>query len=186
MKRIGESKASSEQEIEVRPFLGPQEYAMMIDYFVSAEKSFLRGMGVDPAKLPTRQEWLKQALLDHDRVLADKDRFYLAWMYQGRQVGHSSVNKIKVGEEAFIHLHLWKPELRRAGMGVEFFKRSVNFFMREFRLKRLLCEPYAENSAPNKVLSKLGFRLIKRYRTVPGAINYEQDVNQYELDHGLS
>jgi hypothetical protein len=32
------------------------------------------------------------------------------------------------------------------------------------------------------VLLKAGFRFIRRYRTVPGAINFEQDVNQYVLD----
>lgn len=89
-------------------------------------------------------------------------------------MGHSSINKIKLGEEAHIHLHLWKSELRKAGLGMEFFKRSVNFFLREFRLKRLLCEPYAENPAPNRVLSKEGFKLVKRYRTIPGVINFEQ------------
>jgi hypothetical protein len=31
------------------------------------------------------------------------------------------------------------------------------------------------------VLEKLGFAFIRRYRTTPGVIAYEQDVNRYEL-----
>jgi hypothetical protein len=31
------------------------------------------------------------------------------------------------------------------------------------------------------VLEKLGFRFVRRYRTIPGVIAYEQDVNRYEL-----
>lgn len=31
----------------------------------------------------------------------------------------------------------------------------------------------------NRVMPKSGFRFIKRYRTVPGPINFEQDVNRY-------
>jgi hypothetical protein len=31
-------------------------------------------------------------------------------------------------------------------------------------------------------LIKAGFRFIKRYRTTPGLISFEQDVNRYELD----
>jgi hypothetical protein len=42
-------------------------------------------------------------------------------------------------------------------------------------------EPSAGNSAPNRVLEKLGFAFIRRYRTTPGVIAYEQDVNRYEL-----
>ena len=98
-------------------------------------------------------------------------------------VGHSSINKIKVGEEAFIHLHLWVGHLRKAGLGTQFFMASVAEFMRKFGLKRLYCEPYAENSAPNHVVRKSGFRFVKRYKTTPGPINFEQDVNQYVIDN---
>lgn len=32
---------------------------------------------------------------------------------------------------------------------------------------------------PNRVMPKSGFRFIKRYRTVPGPINFQQGVNRY-------
>ena len=175
-----------DQDFEVRPFSSPAEYEGMIDYFVSAKISFLRGMGVDPDKLPTRENWLRQVLLDHEKDDASKDRLYLLWIYQGQPVGHSSLNQIKLGEEGYIHLHLWKAELRKRGLGIEFFKRSASYFMRRFRLQRVFCEPFAENPAPNRTLTKLGFKFVKRYRTVPGPINFEQEVNRYELDHELA
>ena len=49
----------------------------------------------------------------------------------------------------------------------------------DFSLKRLYCEPSVDNPAPNRALLKSDFCFIKRYRTVPGPINFEQDVNQY-------
>ena len=58
---------------------------------------------------------------------------------------------------------------------------SANFYFERFDLKKLLCEPSADNPAPNRVLEKLGFAFIRRYRTIPGVIAYEQDVNRYEL-----
>jgi RimJ/RimL family protein N-acetyltransferase len=106
---------------------------------------------------------------------------YLAWIYQGEIVGHSSINKIQWGEEASIHLHLWKSQLRRNGVGAEFFRRSVNFLFRDPGLKTLYCEPYAENPAPNKVLSRLGFTFVKTYKTIPGKTCFEQNVNRWEL-----
>jgi RimJ/RimL family protein N-acetyltransferase len=174
------------KSVEVRPFSRAQEYKAMIDYFHNATDSFLTGMGVDRRKLLKKDEWLSRLLADHLRDDARKHRFYLAWVYDGKQVGHSSINKIKIGQEACIHLHLWQPKLRRKGLGTEFFRASANFFIRRFRLKLLLCEPCADNPAPNRVLSKLGFRLVKKYRTVPGDINLEQDVNRYELNHEMA
>ena len=169
-------------QLQVRRFAGPSDYERMIDYFLGGDDALLRGMGVDPEKLPPRQVWLDSALLDHQRIDADKERSYLAWIHEGTAVGHSSINRIRIGEEAFIHLHLWVGSLRQAGLGTQYFRASAAEFMRAFRLRRLYCEPYAENPGPNRVLLKAGFRFLRRYRTVPGPINFEQDVNQYVLE----
>jgi hypothetical protein len=50
----------------------------------------------------------------------------------------------------------------------------------------MYCEPYADNPAPNRVLVKTGFRFIARYRTTPGVINFEQEVNRYVIDAQMS
>jgi ribosomal-protein-alanine N-acetyltransferase len=168
-------------DVEVRPFSSREEYELMLDYFYKADDTFLRGMGVDRLKLPERDKWLDALLADHEKPDSERDRFYLVWICQGRRVGHSSINKIVLGSEAFIHLHLWDSQLRRAGLGTEFVRRSANFYFQRFNLKKLVCEPSADNPAPNRVLEKLGFTFIKRYRTIPGVIAYEQDVNRYEL-----
>ena len=175
-------EGSTGLQIQVRPFAGQSDYERMIDYFLGAGEAFLRGMGVDPKRLPDRQAWLASVLLDHQRSDAEKGRAYLAWIHQGVPVGHSSISKIRPGEEAFIHLHLWVGGLRQAGLGTQFFSASAAEFLRVFRLRRLYCEPYAENPGPNRVLVKAGFRFLRRYRTVPGPINFEQDVNQYVLE----
>jgi len=170
-------------DIEVRPFSSREEYELMVDYFLKADDWFLRGMGVDRLKLPLREKWLDDLLVDYRKPDHQRDRFYLVWLLRGERVGHSSINNIIFGAEAFIHLHLWKPELRRADLGTEFMRKSANFYFDRFQLKKLLCEPWAENHAPNRVLEKLGFTLVKRYKTIPGVIAYEQEVNHYELLH---
>src|SRR5207245_10106002 len=111
----------------------------------------------------------------------DRDRVYQVWIFRGQRVGHSSINKIILGDEASIDLHVWNSQLRRAGLGTEFVRRSASFYFERFNLQKLVCEPWAENPAPNRVLEKLGFAFIRRYRTIPGVIAYEQDVNRYEL-----
>ena len=169
------------EEIEVRPFSSRQEYELMLDYFYMADDPFLRGMGVDRLKLPERGKWLEALLADHEKPDGERDRFYLVWIFRGTCVGHSSINKIIPGDKAFIHLHLWKSELRRAGLGTEFVRRSAAFYFERFNLEKLVSEPFAENPAPNRVLEKLGFAFVRRYRTIPGVIAFEQEVNRYEL-----
>ena len=166
-------------QIGVRPFDGRREYEQMVDYFLCADDALLLRMGVARSKLPEREEWISSALRDHNRPDHEKDRAYLAWIYGGVSIGHSSINKIKVGESAFIHLHLWSREHRNAGLGARFFELAAKRFARDFSLKRLYCEPHADNPGPNRVLLKCGFRLTRRYRTVPGPLNFEQEVNQY-------
>jgi RimJ/RimL family protein N-acetyltransferase len=168
--------------LEVRPFSSATEYECMVDYFLGADDSFLNGMGVARSLLPTREAWLRSALADHQALDDQKDRLYVGWFYEGRQIGHSSVNKIQIAEEAFFHLHLWHSELRMSGLGIHLCRQSIKIFFERLRLKRLWCEPYAENQAPNRTLVKLGFEFVKRYRTVPGAISFEQDVNLYRLE----
>ena len=153
----------------------------MIDYFLDADDAYLRGMAVDRSRLPSREQWLRDVVLDQNRPDDCKQRLYVGWFYDGRLVGHSSVNQIEVGEEAFIHLHLWDASLRKSGAGTEFFRKSVDYFRERLRLKRVICEPYAHNCAPNRVLEKLGFTLVGRMRKIPGPINFEQDVNRWEL-----
>ena len=138
-------------------------------------------MGVDPSLLPDRTSWLNMLVADLERDDREKKACYVGWIYNGETVGHSNVNQIRFGEEAYIHLHLWRSDLRKTGLGTEFFKRSAETFVDRFRLKRLICEPWAENPAPNRVLLKAGFKFVRKYRTVPGLIQPEQEVNRYEL-----
>ena len=154
----------------------------MVDYFIGADDRFLHGMGVARELLPTRETWLKGLLADHERPDEKKDRLYVGWFYQGCQIGHSSVNRIRIGEDAFFHLHLWRPELRKSGYGLQLCRESIALYVERLHLQRLWSEPYAHNPAPNRTLPKLGFEFVKRYRTVPGTINFEQDVNLYRLD----
>lgn len=167
--------------LETKPFSSETEYEGMVDYFLNADDWFLNGMGVARSRLPSRETWLRNLLADHQLPDERKDRLYVGWFYDGRQVGHSSVNKIQIGEEAFFHLHLWRPELRKSGLGIRFCRESIKMYFARLGLKRLWSEPYAGNLAPNRALLKLGFEFVKRYKTVPGEINFEQDVNLYCL-----
>jgi RimJ/RimL family protein N-acetyltransferase len=169
--------------LQVTPFSCAADYERVVDYFLNAGEPFLTGMGVDPKKLPQRAAWRERLLPDLTRPYEQKRTFYLGWDYRGRRVGHCNLNALVYGDHAYVHLHLWDPGARGAGLGTEFLRRSIAVFFARFALQHLYCEPYAANPAPNRVLARAGFRFVKRYRTTPGLINSEQDVNRYVMDH---
>jgi RimJ/RimL family protein N-acetyltransferase len=158
---------------------GRGDFALIVDYFLGADRKFLEDMGADIKKLPDRHNWLSLLEKECEKKVVDKNFFYLVWLANDSPIGHSNINKIIFGEEAFMHLHLWSEETRRQGIGLQLVSQSLSQYFTIFALKKLYCEPYACNPAPNKVLLKAGFDFVKQYETVPGWINFLQVVNQW-------
>lgn len=159
----------------------PEHYPFIVDYFVNGDAKFLNGMGVDPKKLPSRQSWLATLYENHARPYKDKNIFYVIWHLDEKPIGHSNINKIIFGQEAYMHLHMWLADTRQQGLGQELVKQSLPYYFKEFQLQNLFCEPYALNPGPNKTLKKLGFDFIKEYETIPGLISFQQPVNRWCL-----
>ncbi|NEZ58423.1 GNAT family N-acetyltransferase [Adonisia turfae] len=153
----------------------------IIQYFLKADSKFLKGMGVEPTKLPSADEW--KALLNKDlnRPISERHFYYILWELDNHAIGHSNINKITFGQEAYMHLHLWEPQTRQRNHGTYFIGQSISKYFQTFELKRLVCEPYAMNPAPNRTLAKVGFELVKTYETTPGWINFQQTVNRWIL-----
>jgi len=154
---------------------------LIADYWLKSDSAFLRSMGADFNKLPTRTELRKMLAEQINLPIKDKKSYALIWELDKKQIGHSNVNKIIYGENATMHLHLWWSDNRKKGIGTELVKKSLPYFFKKLKLKKLVCEPYALNPAPNKTLEKVGFDFVKRYKTIPGTINFEQEVNRWEL-----
>ena len=157
------------------------EIHLVVDYFLDATPEFLESMGADYHKLPARSDWIVH--LERNAHLPDKSKeyYYLLWKLNGEPVGHSNINEIKYGEHALMHLHLWQRSDRTKGLGTTCVKKSLPFYFDKFKLKQLICQPYAYNPAPNKVLKKVGFEFQKQFKTTPGKINFYQSVKRYVL-----
>lgn len=158
-----------------------QDVDRIIDYFTLSDAGFLKGMGADKSKIPNRKEWREKLEPELDKPYTQKENYYMIWVLNNVSIGHSNINNIKFGESATMHLHLWKTNQRKNGLGVEFIKLTIPSYFENFKLKKIICEPYAANIAPNKTLKKIGFNLVKTYNTIPGFINFYQTVNRYEL-----
>ena len=161
--------------------IGKDDIALIAGYWLTASPAFLKGMGVDTAKMPTPQQWADMLSGQLSKPYKEKQSYCIIFLLYGQPVGHCNVNKIVYGAEAYMHLHLWDSSNRKAGLGVSFVKMAMPYFFDNLKLKKLLCEPYALNPAPNKTLTKLGFTFVKKYITIPGWLNFEQPVNLWEI-----
>lgn len=161
--------------------LTDSDIPLITDYWLSAPDEFLTGMGVDLGKMPSREQWYDNLQQQIGQPYREKLSYCMIWLLDGEPVGHTNINKIKFGVEAYMHLHLWKPGLRNSGYGIRFVKMAIPYFFKNMELKKLYCEPYAFNPAPNKALEKLGFRFVGENITTPGWLNFEQRVRFWEM-----
>lgn len=153
----------------------------LVRYWVDSSDTHMLGMGVDLAKRPTAEQIRHYAVSQLPLPNAERTAYFLTWLADGQPIGHSYVKRIRYGEEASMHLHLWESPTRRRGLGTAFVRLSLPWYFEQLKLKRLLCEPYALNPAPNRTLPSVGFQLEKRYRTIPGPACFEQEVNQWMM-----
>ncbi|MBS1516664.1 MAG: GNAT family N-acetyltransferase [Bacteroidetes bacterium] len=167
-------------ELKVRE-MKPEDIENIVDYFISADEDFLKSMGADADKLPERNQWISRIKNESGKPYEEKKIYYIIWLIDNIPSGHSNINEIEFGISAVMHLHMWRNDNRKAGIGTGLMKLTIPYYFRNFGLKKLICEPYFYNEAPNKVLKKLGFELKLTYDTVPGLISFHQTVNRYEL-----
>jgi len=170
----------TEQNLQVRE-LEYRDIELLADYWLLSDPKFLEGMGVDLSKLPLREDLTKMLTSQLDSSVEKKQSYALIWELNGKQIGHSNVNQIVFGEQAYMHLHLWKSANRQKGSGLLLIRKSLPYFFENLKLKALYCEPYALNPAPNRALQKIGFEFVKTHTTIPGSLNFEQEVHLWKL-----
>ena len=154
---------------------------LVVDYFINAEPGFLKGMGADKNKLPERSEWITKLTEDLYEPIKEKQFYYVIWQIEDEPFGHSNINRIKYGKNATMHLHIWSRNRRQSGIGLKLLQQTIPYYFENFELEKLICEPYALNPAPTKVLQKVGFEFVRAYDTTPGVICFYQTVNRYEM-----
>lgn len=166
--------------LEVIP-LESSQLNFIAEYWNNLSNEELEKMGVDHHKLPSKAEFISN--LSHQLSLADKNKKAFAFiaMLNGTPIGHCNLNPIIYGETAKLHLHIWDPRNRKSGLGFFMVKKALPLFFQRFKLKEIICEPKASNDAPNQTLNKLGFQFLKKYITVPGNINHEQEVSRWKI-----
>lgn len=158
------------------------EVDLRIDYFHRSSDEYLRKLGIDRARLLRPEAWRSFYEEDYARPLHERESYSVVWELDGQMVGFSSSDHIVFGREAFMHLHIVEPQLRREGFGAEFVRMSAEVYFRALELERLFSEPNAFNTAPNRTLQRAGFRYLFTHEARPGPINLFQVTNRWVMD----
>ena len=161
--------------------LEERDIELITDYWLNSPPEYLTGMGVDLTKMPNRDEWTEFLSEQLKQTYKDKKSYCIIWEVNGKPIAHCNANKIVFGDKAYMHLHIWEAENRKKGLGTAFLKRTIPRFFANLQLNKLYCETYESNAAPGKALLKTGFKLINKYVSTPGWLNFEQPVNLWEL-----
>jgi len=169
------------KEITVRE-MTLSEFEFVIEYFFKATPEFLETLGVDPSRLPAADSWRERFQREQAKPIEQRAWFVVIWLLNDRPLGFSTSDKITYGEQANMHLHVVDPGRRNQGYGVACVRRSADIYFERLKLKRLFCEPYAFNVAPNRTLQKAGFKYLKTHMTVPSAINFRQAVTRWVME----
>jgi [ribosomal protein S5]-alanine N-acetyltransferase len=157
------------------------ELPLLADYWLESPSAYLESLGVDVYKLSSRANFIAQISAQMALPPAERRSFALVWRLDDQPIGHCNLNPFVFGESGQLHLHLWQAAHRKQGLGLPLLQKSLPVFFDLLQLQQIFCEPYALNPAPNALLAKAGFTFIKTYRTVPGSINFEQEVKQWKL-----
>src|SRR5262249_12976109 len=146
-------------ELTVRP-LAATDFDGFINYWLGLSPAEIERMGVAIDHMPAAT----RIRADLERMLTERNKdvrtFVLAWCLNGEAVGHSSLKDIVPGDAGGIRLHMWRTDLRGKGHGARLFCLAVVDFYKRFKLRQMICEPKADNLAPNRLLQRIGFPLI--------------------------
>lgn len=153
-----------------------------IDYFHNASDEYLRGLGVDRARLPSREQWHAFYEEDYAKPIAERANYSLLWVLDDQIVGFSTTDRIVFGVEAFMHLHVAEESLRGRGLGSRFVRASTAVYFDVLALQRIFSEPNAFNVAPNRALQNAGFTYLFSHETTPGPYNLFQVTTRWVLE----
>src|SRR5436190_549928 len=166
--------------LTVRP-LAIDDLDGIVAYFTKLSQADANRMGLELKRVPSAIQ-LRSDL--NKMIAAPPDRpssFVLAWCVDGETIGHSSIKDIVPGDVGSIHLHMWRTDLRGKGYGARLFCLSALDSYDRFNLKRIICEPKADNPMANRMLKKVGFPLILTHIAASSELSVVCELNRYAI-----
>jgi RimJ/RimL family protein N-acetyltransferase len=167
-------------DLSVRP-LAAEDFDCFINYWLRLSDAEIERMGVAVDRVPSATQMrsdLEGTLTAQNNAVHS---FVLAWCADGQAIGHSSLKDIVPGNSGSIHLHMWRADLRGKGHGAHLFCLAALDLYGRFKLKRMVCEPKADNPSPNRLLQRIGFPLISTRIGRSSELSVICKLNTYDI-----
>ena len=167
-------------DLSVRP-LAADDFDGFINYWLGLSQAEIERLGVAIDQVPSAARMLSDL---EAMLVAPNDgarSFVLAWCINGEAIGHSSLKDIVLGDSGSMHLHMWRADLRGKGHGPHLFCLAAVDFYERFKLKRITCEPKADNPPPNRLLQRIGFPLISTRIGRSSELSTICNLNRYDI-----
>lgn len=162
--------------------LRTDDIPLIADYWEHSDLQYLISIGVDPEKITPRKTFISTLSRQLSLPKEERNAYCIIWLLDEIPIGHCNTNPTKYGNDAYMHLHIWKPELRNKGLGLAFLKKTIPLLFENLQLNVLYSQPNAANKAANRTLEKLGFDFVDELETLPESITSRQMVKKWELD----
>ena len=169
------------QNLTVRP-AKISDADSIINYWKSYSPADLERMGVDATKFLAFDDWRKNLHELIQTPLAQAKVFYLIWEVESEAIGFNSLKNIVFGDSGEMHLHMWRKDFRGKGFGGTLFCLAALKFYELFSLKKIICEPKSTNPLPNRMLQKVGFKLVGRRVAASSELALVCELNTYQID----
>ena len=166
--------------------LASEDFDGYIAYFTRPSKADAERMGLAIDRVPSATRLRSELEAMITAPLGQLRSFVLAWCLDGKTIGHSSLKDIVPGDFGSIHLHMWRADLRGKGYGPRLFCLSALDFYERFNLKRIICEPKADNPMANRMLQKIGFPLIQTHVAASSELSVVCELNRYEIRRNIA
>ena len=167
-------------KIEIRDF-SLEDIIAQDAYMTQASDEYLYNLGVDPSII--RNGRLVPERVASLLAIPVKDRLVHTYAVDLNQelVGVAVLKKIKFGESADLHAHIFKISDRHKGIATEAFKEILKKAFETYELKILICEPTSTNAPPNQFLQKMGLKVVNTFEQKAEGILRDRISNRYEI-----
>ncbi len=164
----------------MRP-LAAEDLDGFIGYWTNLSREEIERMGVAIERVGSANQMRSDLEAAIAASLDTASSFVLVWCLDGKAIGHSSLKDIRPRDFGSVHLHMWRADLRGQGYGPRLFCLAVLDFYRRFQLKRMICEPKADNPTANRMLQKIGFPLLLTRIGTSSALSIVCELNRYDI-----
>jgi RimJ/RimL family protein N-acetyltransferase len=165
--------------------LHENDIAALVSYWADSSPEYIRSIGADPSKIPSRDELLagyRSALPVNG---PGRSRFVLIGeSLDGSLVGYTNLT-VKSAEESYAHVHILEPRARYAGIAQAMFPHVLRQFFRLTEVRTISMQTSPENVRVNRFLQAVGLTPLRVHISDPDGMARPGEFNVYTVERRL-